>query len=75
MKDGDLRHIYKNDLDMACFSHDLSYGTYKDLTNRTVSDKVLMQRAHNISQDKTLGRWQRSLAEMVYLFFKRKSSS
>ena len=40
MKDGDIRHIYKNDLDLACFSHDLSYGKYRDLKNRTDSDKV-----------------------------------
>ena len=32
MSDGDIRHIYKNKLDQACFSHDLAYGSYKRFT-------------------------------------------
>ena len=34
-------YIYKNDLDKACFQHDVAYGKYKDLTKRTESGKVL----------------------------------
>ena len=30
--------IYKNDLDKACFQHDMTYGKYKDLTKRTQLD-------------------------------------
>ena len=33
-------YIYKNDLDKACFQHDMAYGKYKDFTRRTQSDKV-----------------------------------
>ena len=31
--------IYKNNLDKACFEHDMAYGKSKDLTKRTQSDK------------------------------------
>ena len=32
MQTGDTNCIYKNDLDKACFQHDMAYGKYKDLT-------------------------------------------
>ena len=33
--------IYKNDLNEACFQHDMAYGKYKYLTKRAQSDKAL----------------------------------
>ena len=27
---GDSRYIYKNELDKACFQHDMAYGGFKD---------------------------------------------
>ena len=27
---GDSRYIYKNELDKACFQHDMAYGDFKD---------------------------------------------
>ena len=41
MLTGNTDYIYKNDLDQACFQHDMTYGKYKDLTERTQSDRVL----------------------------------
>ena len=38
---GDRNFIYKNELDKACFQHDIAYGDFKDLARRTTSDKVL----------------------------------
>ena len=38
---GDSRYIYQNELDKACFQHDMVYGDFKDLTRRTASDKIL----------------------------------
>ena len=38
---GDPRYIYKNELDNACFQHDMAYGYFKDLRKRTAADKVL----------------------------------
>ena len=30
LETGDLRYIYKNELDKACFQHDMIYGDFKD---------------------------------------------
>ena len=35
MQTGDTNYIYKNELDKACFQHDMAYGKYKDLEKRT----------------------------------------
>ena len=40
-KTGDTGYIYKNELDKACFQHDVAYGDFKDLERRTAYDKVL----------------------------------
>ena len=36
--------IYRNELDKACFQNDMAYGRSKDLTKRTQSDKVLIDK-------------------------------
>ena len=41
MQTGDINFIYRNDLDKACFQHDMAYGKYKDLERRRQSNKVL----------------------------------
>ena len=38
---GDTNYIYKNELNKACFQHDMAYGDLKDLAKRTASGKVL----------------------------------
>ena len=38
---GDTKYIYRNELNEACFQHDMAYGGFKDLTIRITSDKVL----------------------------------
>ena len=40
---GDTKYIYKNELDKACFQHDMAYGDFKDSSKRTTSDKVLRE--------------------------------
>ena len=45
---GDSRYIYQNELDKACFQHEMTYGDFKDLTRRTASDKILHDKAFNI---------------------------
>ena len=37
---GLLSKIYENELDKACFQHDMAYKKYKDLKVRTQSDTV-----------------------------------
>ena len=44
-KEGDSSYIYRNELDKACFQHDMAYGDFKDLAKRTASDKTLRDRA------------------------------
>ena len=41
MQIGYTDFIYKNELDEACFQHDMAYGKSKDLAKRTQLDKVL----------------------------------
>ena len=52
---GDTSYIYKNELDKACFQHDMAYGDFKDLKRRTASDKVLRDKAFNIAKNKKYG--------------------
>ena len=66
-------HIYKNELDKACFQHDMTYGDFKDLKRRTFSDKVLKGKAFNIAKNPKYDGCQRGLVSMVYKFFDKKS--
>ena len=70
---GDTNCIYKNELDKACFAHDTAYSDSKNLTKRTVADKILRNRAFNIDKDQKYDGYQRGLASMVYKFFDKKS--
>ena len=70
---GDTNYIYKNELDKACFAHDAAYSDSKDLTKRTVADKILRNRAFNIAKDPKYDGYQRGLASMVYKFLDKKS--
>ena len=49
MRDGRLSHIYRNELDKACFQHDMAYNKYKDLKGRTQSHIVLKNKAYKIA--------------------------
>ena len=72
---GDSRRfkIYQNELDKACFQHDMAYGDFKDLNRRTVADKVLHDKAFNIAKNLKYDGYQRGLASMVYKFFDKKT--
>ena len=74
MQTGNTNFIYKNELNEACFQHDMSYGKSKDLVKRTQSDKVLRDKAFKIASDSNYDGYQRGLASMVYKFFDRKSA-
>ena len=72
---GDTRYIYRSEFDKACFQHDSAYADHKDLINRTKSDKVLRDKAYNISSNPEYDGYQRGLASMVYKFFDKKSTA
>ena len=63
---GDLRNSYQNEPDKACFQHDIAYGDFKDLTRRTVSDKILRHKAYNLAKNPKYDVFhQRGLTSMV----------
>ena len=75
---GNTDYIYKNELDRACFQHDMAYGDFKDLAKRTFANKILRDKAFKIASDRKYDRHQRGLASMVYIFLiknRRKRSS
>ena len=74
MQTGNTNFIYRNELDKACFQHDMAYGKSKDLVKRTQSDKVLRDKAFKIASDPKYDGYQRGLASMVYKFFDKTSS-
>ena len=47
---GDTSYIYKNELNKTCFQHNMAYGDFKDIAQRTTSDKVLRGKAFNIAK-------------------------
>ena len=65
MQTGNADFIYRNELDKACFQHDMAYGKLKDLANRTQSGKVLKDKAFKIASDPKYDSYQRGLASMV----------
>ena len=44
-----LKHLYGNKLDKACFPHDEVYSDSKELAKRTISDRILKDRAYEIA--------------------------
>ena len=74
MQTGNTNFIYKNELDKACFQHDIASGKSKDLAKRTQSDKVLRDKAFTIASNPKYDGYQRGLASMVFRFFDKKST-
>ena len=35
-----LKHLYRNELDKACFAHDAGCSDSKELAKKTISDKI-----------------------------------
>ena len=59
MRTENTNYIYKNDLDKACFQHDMAHHKYNDLTKRTQSDKVLKHKAFKIASNQKYDGYQR----------------
>ena len=62
---GDTKYIYKNELDKACFQHDMAYECFKNLARRTVSEKVLKDKAFNIAKNPNM----MDIKEVLLLWF------
>ena len=52
----------------------MAYGDFKDLKRRTVSDKILRDKAFNIAKNSKYDGYKRRLASMVNTFFDKKSA-
>ena len=53
----------------------MTYGDFKDLTRRTVSDKILHDKAFNITKITKYDGYQRNFASMVYNFYDKKTAA
>ena len=62
---GNTDFIYKNELDKACFQHNMAYGKSNNLIKRTQSDKVLKDKVFKIASNPKYDGYQRGLASMV----------
>ena len=71
---GDTNYIYKNELDKACFQHDMPYRDFKGLARRTASDKVLRDKAFSIAKSPNYYGYQRGIASMFCKFFDKMSA-
>ena len=47
----------------------MGYSDSKDLAKKTISDKILKDRANKIAKNRWYDGYQRALASMVYKFF------
>ena len=72
---GNLKHLYRNEIDKTCFVHDAAYSDSKDLAKRTISDKVLKDKAREIAINLKYDGYQRELASMIYKFFDKKTGT
>ena len=70
-----LKHLYRNKLDIPCFAHDVANSESKDFAKRTISDKILKDRAYEIKKNCGYDGYQRALASTVYKFFVKKRGS
>ena len=69
---GDSPYIYQDELDKACFQHNMDYGHFKDLNRRTAADKVLRDKAFSIAKNPKHDGYQRGVASMFCKYFDKK---
>ena len=70
---GNSLYIYQDELDKACFQHDMHRGDFKDLTRRKASDEILRDKAFNIAENPKYDGYLRGRASMVYKLFDKKN--
>ena len=72
---GELNYVYKNKLNKVCFAQDTAYTNSKNLAKRTVSDKVLKNKAYEVALNPKYDGYQRRLPSMAYKCFDKKIGS
>ena len=71
---GNLKHLFRKELDKNYFAHDTAYCDSKDLAKRTISDKILKDRVYEIARNCNYD-GSKSISNMVYKFFDKKTGS
>ena len=61
---GNLKHLHGNELDKACFAHDAAYFDNKNVAKRTISEKILKDRAYEIAKNCNYDACQRASVSM-----------
>ena len=64
----DSQYFYQNELDKACFQHDMAYGEFKDLPRRNAFDKLFPDKAFNIAKIQIMMDMN-VFSSMIYNFF------
>ena len=67
-------YVYKDDLDKACFEHDMAYSKFNNLDKRSQSEIILTDKAFENASNPKLVDYQRGLTPMVFMFFDKKST-
>ena len=57
------------------FAHDTAYSDSKDVAKRTVSDKLLKDKAYETARNRHYDGYQKALASMFYKFLHKKTGS
>ena len=73
MQSGNKDSIYRNELDKACFQHDMAYVKSEDLAKRTQSNEAWRNKAFKVASDPKHNGYKRGLPSMVYKFFDKLS--
>ena len=63
---GNLKHLYRNELDKVFFAHDVAYSDSKDLAKRAISAKIQKDRAYEIPRNCGYDKYQRALASVIF---------
>ena len=45
-----LKNLYRSELGKACFAHDAAYSDTKDFVKRIISDKILKDKAYEVTR-------------------------
>ena len=77
MQTGNTHFIYKNELDKACFQHDMTYDKSKDLGKSTQSGRFLRNKSFKITSDLKYYGWlsKRTSFSGLQVFDKKYSGS
>ena len=63
---GNLKHLYRNELDKAYFAQDVAYSDSKVLAKRTISYNILKDRGFEIARNRNYDGYQKALESQLF---------